>query len=111
MRNVRFYTINGAAYTEMLMAVTNKTMSQISQELGYSPTYIKNVRAEGKIRVAVANQIESAYGVPVCHYIEKEQPKEEKDSRETITVNVGELTDVIKDAILGYFQKKLEVEK
>jgi len=109
MRQVRYYTINGAAYTEMLMAVTGKTMSQISTELGYSPTYIKNVRAEGKIRIAVANQIEITYGVPVCHYIEKEPDKER--NTEMITINVNELTDVIKDAILEYLHKKVEVER
>ena len=107
MAQSRFYKINGAAYTDMIVAVTQKHLNKISVEMGYSPTFLKNLRRDNRVRIAVANQIEQMYGIPVTHFIMAEPVREEKN---TIPASVvaDELMERIRETIIAYFTEKKE---
>ena len=107
MGQPRFYTINGAAYTDMIVAVTQKHLNRISVEMGYSPTFLKNLRMTNRVRIAVANQIEQMYGIPVTHFIMAEPVKEEKNVIPAQVV-ADELIERIRETIIAYFTEKRE---
>lgn len=94
------YAINGEAYTDVLKVATKKNLSQISQELGFSPTYLKNIRADGRVRKSTADLIELRYQIPVAPYIiteKKEEPKVDTDSCE-----FRQMMDQIEAIIFSY---------
>ena len=66
---VKCYNILGTAYCDTLKKTTGKPLSALSEELGYSPTYLKNIGISGRIRIGVADLIEAKYWISVAPYI------------------------------------------
>lgn len=109
----KYYTIAGRAYTDMLKTSTGKALTTISAELGYNATYLRKMALENnKIRIAVANQIEALYGIPISPYIVKEQKEEPKKDTDTIvTVGMEEFLQMIRIAIETFLREKSQLEK
>lgn len=93
------FEINGIAYTDMIMAVSGKTMKECSQLLGFSPTYLKNVRAENRIKASSAQLIEAIFRVSVSPYIVKEPVVEETEGG---IVYADDIVDAVYGAMLAY---------
>ena len=96
----KMYTILGKAYIDTLTKTTGKHLNRLSEELGYSPTYLKNIGISGRIRVGIADLIEAKYGISVAPYIvteKKEEPKIDTESCE-----FRQMMDQIESAIMTY---------
>ena len=100
----RCYEIMGKAYVDTLSKATGKTLKCISEELGYSPTFMKNIGLTGKIRIGVADMIEHKYGISVNPYIVPEPTKEPES--EWFEFDVDELAERIKSTIVAYLTEK-----
>ena len=100
----RFYKIMGRAYTDMLKLSTGKTLQQLSTQLGYGETYLKNVALENRIRVAVATQIELLYNVPISPYIVFEHSHELEDDKEAACFLLDELIASVAETIRNFWE-------
>lgn len=93
------FDIIGQAYTDTICKATGKSMRECSQMLGFSPTYLKNVRADNRIKASSAQLIEKVFGVSVSPYIVKEPVVEET---EAWIVYVDDLAEAAYGAMLAY---------
>lgn len=93
------FDIIGQAYTDTICKATGKSMRECSQMLGFSPTYLKNVRAENRIKASSAQLIEKVFGVSVSPYIVKEPVVEETEGG---VVSTDDIVEVAVLAMLAY---------
>lgn len=106
---VKYYNILGRAYADMIQKTTNKPMTQISEELGYEKSYMKHIIEKNRIRVGVANQIESVYGIPVSPYIIPEKKEEGEKKMDKLTTMAAEGLNVSSEEANGLLEEKKEV--
>lgn len=93
------FEIIGQAYTDTITKATGKSMRECSQMLGFSPTYLKNVRAENRIKASSAQLIEKVFGVSVSPYIVKEPVVEETEGG---IISADDIVEVAVLAMLAY---------
>ena len=108
---VKCYNILGAAYADTLTKATGKTLTQLSEEIGYSPTFLKNIKASGRIRTGIADLIEAKYGISVAPYIlpeKKEEPAPERVVYCKAEELATEISRIVYDAIIERFRKEVE---
>lgn len=106
----KMYNILGKAYADTLTKATGKSLSQISIEMGYASSFIKNVSASGRIRTGIADLIEAKYGISVAPYIVPDEYIVRKDDPEPkqTKIDYTELTVVIAQAVVNTIQSTIE---
>lgn len=93
------FEIIGQAYTDTITKATGKSLRECSQMLGFSPTYLKNVRADNRIKASSAQLIEKVFGVSVSPYIVKEPAVEETEGA---IVYADDIVEAVYGAMLAY---------
>ena len=93
------FNINGIWYTDTICKATGKSMKECSRMLGFSPSYLKNVRADNRIKASSAQLIEKVFGVSVSPYIVTEPVVEETEGA---IVYAEDLVEAAYGAMLAY---------
>ena len=84
----KIYNILGKAYVDTLTKTTGKPLSRLSEELGYSPTFLKNIGISGRLRTGIADLIEAKYGISVAPYIVPDEYIVRKDDPEPKRISI-----------------------